>query len=250
MEFTPEFYIVAVLAVLFAGLSKGGFGSGAAFAAVPLLALVVEPGIAIGLMLPLLMLMDFGALRPYWGKWDRSAAIALILGSLPGILLAGVFWKIANPDLFRFLIGAVALLFVAWQAARHYGFVPTPKHALPRWSGWLMGVVVGFTSFISHAGGPPAAVYLLSKKMDKTTYQATTVLVFWAVNLLKFIPYLGLGIFSQQTLKAGLILAPVALFGVWLGVVAHRAVSDKLFFGLAYLLLTLTGTKLIWDSLF
>ncbi len=249
MGFALETYLIAVPAVLFAGISKGGFGSGAAFAAVPLLALVVDPGVAVGLMLPLLMLMDLGALKPYWGKWDRHAAMALILGSLPGIALAGLFWKVADPDLFRFLIGLVALVFVAWQTAQHYGVAPTPKRALPGWSGWLMGCVVGFTSFISHAGGPPAAVYLLSKRLDKTAYQATTVLVFWAVNLLKFIPYAALGIFSRDILLADLVLAPIALLGVWLGVIAHKALSEKMFFGVAYVLLTLTGAKLIWDSL-
>ena len=57
MQLDPAFFAVAVPAVLFAGVSKGGFGSGAAFAATPLLALILEPGQALGLMLPLLMLL-------------------------------------------------------------------------------------------------------------------------------------------------------------------------------------------------
>lgn len=249
MGFAPELYLIAVPAVLFAGMSKGGFGSGAAFAAVPMLALVVEPGVALGLMLPLLMLMDFGALKPYWGKWDRAEAMALILGSLPGLILAGLFWRWANPDLFRFLIGAIALLFVFWQLGKQMQILPMPKRALPRWAGWPIGAIVGFTSFISHAGGPAAAVYLLSKGMGKTTYQATTVLVFWIVNLLKFIPYIWLGIFSRETLIADLIFAPLALLGVWLGVIGHRALSEKAFFGITYIFLVAAGAKLIWDAL-
>ena len=39
----PTFFAIAGPAVMFAGISKGGFGSGAAFAAASLLALVVEP---------------------------------------------------------------------------------------------------------------------------------------------------------------------------------------------------------------
>ena len=52
------FFSIAALAVVFAGISKGGFGSGAAFAAVAILATIIEPGQAIGITLPLLMLMD------------------------------------------------------------------------------------------------------------------------------------------------------------------------------------------------
>ena len=58
MELDTTFFALAVPAVLFAGISKGGFGSGAAFAATPILALILEPAQAVGLMLPLLMLMD------------------------------------------------------------------------------------------------------------------------------------------------------------------------------------------------
>ncbi len=103
------FFAIAIPAVIFAGVSKGGFGSGAAFAATPLLALILEPGAAVGLMLPLLMLMDVTALRPYWGKWDGACARALILGALPGVALGALVYRMVSPDLFRLLIGLVAL---------------------------------------------------------------------------------------------------------------------------------------------
>ena len=70
LELTPSFFAIAGPAVLFAGISKGGFGSGAAFAAAAILAIVVEPGLALGVMLPLLMLIDLATLRPYWKKWS------------------------------------------------------------------------------------------------------------------------------------------------------------------------------------
>ena len=46
----PLFWTIAVPAVILAGVSKGGFGSGAAFAAAPLLAMAVPPGLALGVM--------------------------------------------------------------------------------------------------------------------------------------------------------------------------------------------------------
>ena len=70
--------------MLFAGISKGGFGSGAAFGAVPLLALVMAPGAVAGLMLPLLMLMDIGGLVAWWRRWNGRVARALLVGALPG----------------------------------------------------------------------------------------------------------------------------------------------------------------------
>jgi uncharacterized membrane protein YfcA len=243
------FFLVAGPAVIFAGISKGGFGSGAAFASASILALVIEPGLALGVMLPLLMLIDVSTLKPYWGKWDRRAAILLILGGLPGVALGAALYRVAEPDVFRFLIGAISLTFVAWKLAEARGWVRAARQALPVWAGAVAGAVAGFTSFVSHAGGPPAAVYLLSLGIDKTRFQATTVLVFWAINIAKFIPYAFLGMFTAQTIIANLALAPFALMGAWLGVRAHYLLPERLFFALTYVLLTATGAKLIWDAL-
>lgn len=243
------FFLIAGPAVMFAGISKGRFGSGAAFASASVLALVIEPGLALGVMLPLLMLIDVSTLRPYWGKWDRQAALLLVLGGLPGVALGAALYRVADPDVFRFLIGAIALSFVGWKLAEARGLVRAAKTAMPNWAGALAGAVAGFTSFVSHAGGPPAAVYLLSLGIDKTRFQATTVLAFWAINIAKFIPYAFLGMFTAQTALANLVLAPFALLGAWMGVRAHHMVPERLFFALTYALLSVTGAKLIWDAL-
>ena len=249
MTLDVTFFAFAIPAVLFAGISKGGFGSGAAFAATPLLAVILEPGDAIGLMLPLLMLMDAATLRPYWRQWSGRDALRLILGAGPGIALGAWFYRAADPDAVRLLLGGIALGFVLFQILRARRRVPSAPRRLAAPWGWLAGLAAGFTSFISHAGGPPVAVYLLAQGVPKRTYQATTVLVFWAVNLGKALPYAVLGIFSAAIFQAGLLLAPVALFGVWLGVRAHDLVPERVFFAITYTLLTITGAKLVWDAL-
>ena len=242
------FFLIAGPAVIFAGISKGGFGSGAAFAAASVLALVVEPGFALGIMLPLLMLIDVSTLKPYWGKWDREAAFLLVAGAIPGVFLGALLYKIAHPDVFRVLIGVISITFVLWQILSKKGLIRTAQAILPSWLGAVAGAVAGFTSFVSHAGGPPAAVYLLSKRLTKTQYQATTVLVFWAVNIAKFVPYALLGMFTTQTAVANLVLAPFALVGAWLGVKLHHLMPERAFFELTYVLLSVTGVKLIWDG--
>ncbi len=243
------FFLIAGPAVVFAGISKGGFGSGAAFAAATILALVVEPGLALGVMLPLLMLIDLATLRPYWGQWHLPSAKLLILGGLPGVALGAWFYAITNDDVLRVLIGVISVAFVLWQLAQARGLVRKPATALPSRVGLFAGVAAGFTSFVSHAGGPPAAVYLLSQGITKTQYQACTVLVFWAINVAKFVPYAFLGLFTWETAQANLLLAPFALIGAWLGVKLHRVIPELWFFRVTYTLLMITGTKLIWDGL-
>jgi hypothetical protein len=243
------FFMIAGPAVMFAGISKGGFGSGAAFAASSVLALVVEPGLALGVMLPLLMLIDVSTLRPYWGRWHLREAGLVIAGALPGVAMGAALYRIASPDFLRLLIGLVSVGFVFWQISVKRGWLRIGARQMSDPAGLVAGLAVGFTSFVSHAGGPPAAVFLLSRGLGKTGYQATSVLIFWAVNITKFIPYAFLGMFTLETAKANLVLAPFALLGAWLGVRAHHAVPERAFFAVTYVLLTITGIKLIWDGL-
>ncbi len=243
------FFAVAAPAVVFAGISKGGFGSGAAFAASSVLALVVEPGLALGIMLPMLMLIDLAALRPYWRKWRLREAMLMIAGGLPGVALGAALYRVASPDLLRVMIGVVSVGFVAWQLAIARRWIRVGALVMSDSAGAAIGVLAGFTTFISHAGGPPAAVFLLARKLNKTEYQATTVLIFWVLNIVKFVPYAYLGFFTWETFQANVWLAAFALLGTWIGVRAHRIVPEWLFFRLTYALLTVTGIKLIWDGL-
>ena len=138
METGPLFFALAIPAILFAGISKGGFGSNAAFAAAPFLALILEPAQALGIMMPLLMLMDVSALPAYWRKWDRAASRLLIAGGIPGVLAGAALFRVAEPDLIRLAIGAISIGFVIFQVARRRGWIRAER--LP--SGPLAGVLV------------------------------------------------------------------------------------------------------------
>ncbi|MEP2784432.1 MAG: sulfite exporter TauE/SafE family protein [Pseudoruegeria sp.] len=243
-----QFFLLATIAVLYAGISKGGFGSGAAFLAAPLMALVVEPDYAVGLMLPLLMLMDATALRPFWGKWDGGSVKRLILGSLPGVALGALLFRYAEPDVLRVILGLVSLSFVGYQLSRKFSLLPKRPVVFRPWVGYLTGAAAGFTSYVSHAGGPLVAIYMLAQNVGKTTYQSTSVIVFWAINLFKALPYALLGLFTADTLLVDIILAPVAVVGVFIGVKAHHFLPEHIFFNVTYVLLVCTGLKLIYDG--
>ena len=236
------------LAILFAGISKGGFGSGAAFLAAPILTAMVGPQFAIGLMLPLLMLMDVTGLYFYWGKWAKEASFILILGAIPGIILGTLFFSLANPFFLKGIIGLIAIIYVINQLVFKNLRVPPSKKLATNLAGYILATISGFTSCISHAGGPSIAIYLLSKNIAKTEFQATTILTFWAINIFKLFPFLHFGFINKYTLIFSFWLIPMALLGTWIGVKLHFIISEKFFYSLINCLLFLTGTKLIYDA--
>ncbi len=84
--------------------------------------------------------------------------------------------------------------------------------------------------------------------MGKTTYQVTTMLAFWAINAMKAVPYAFLGVFTIETFNAGLILVGPFLLGCAVGVYAHRALPERVFFLITYTPLPGAGSKLIYDG--
>ena len=248
MELDFFFYAVAVPVVLYAGIDKSGFGSATSVAATAFLVLILEPAQAVAIMLPLLVVMDFTALRPNWRKWDPPTTKVMLTGTTLGAFLgAGVFFLV-TPDVLRLLIGVIALAFVAIQAARRSGLMPD-RGEMREALGYVFATGAGVTSFVAHSGGPVASIYLLSKRLDKTAYQATTIVTFWINNLIKVVLYLWLGLLSRETVLPTLTLMPVAILGTFLGVRLNRRLPEKIYFAVIYLFLTITGTKLIYDAL-
>ena len=244
----PFFYLMAVPAILIAGVSKGGFGGGLGVVAVPLLTLAVSPVQAAAVMLPILCFMDLFGVWAYRGKWDRANLRIMLPASIVGIVIGALLFRHLTAAHIRLIVGVIAVGFTLryWLGAS--GRTPEPR---PR--SWLRGgfwsATAGFTSFVSHAGGPPVGVYLLPQRLDKTVYQATTVIFFITVNYVKLVPYTLLGQFTPGNLGTSLVLLPLAFAGMALGIWLHHRVSERRFFQVCYVLLFLTGLKLLYDGL-
>ena len=81
------------------------------------------------------------------------------------------------------------MLFVLLESHESLGVSAYCKRKTLPMSGGLAGIATGFTSFMSHAGGPPAAIYLLYAKSSKIEYPASTVIVIWLTDITKALPY-------------------------------------------------------------
>lgn len=241
----PWFYVVAIPAVLIFGISKGGFGGGLGVLAVPLLALVISPVQAAGILLPILCLMDLLSLWAYRQKWVWSELRVLLPASLIGIGVGTWLFEYMSAAVVRLIIGVVAILFTLHWALSLRRRGGRSSEYFPQTAGWVGGGVAGFTSFIAHSGGPPINMYLLRRPLDRTDFVATTVLFFAVVNYVKLLPYAWLGQLSGGNLLTSLVLAPLAPIGIAIGVYLHRRVSDRLFFGVIYVLLFIVGARLV-----
>lgn len=248
MPTDPLFWALAGFAVLVVGFSKGGFAGGGAVAGVPILTLRVDPVTAVAIMLPLLMFMDVIAVFAYRRKWSVAILKTMVPGAILGIALGTITFSIFNAEIIRLILGVIVVAFALNFWLRRDEAEARPPSPPSAARGTIFGGISGFTSFVAHAGHPPIAFYMLPQKLDRTTYQATSVLFFFIVNWAKLPPYAALGLFDSENLIISAILAPFVPLGIFLGIWLHKRVTDQFFTRTLYALLLLLGFKLAYDG--
>jgi uncharacterized membrane protein YfcA len=247
MEHNLLFWSLAALATFLVGASKGGL-PGVGILGVPILAQVISPVVAAGLLLPLYIVSDWYGLWLYRRQYDPWNVKLIVFAATIGI---GIGWATAqynNDNLVKLIVGLIGLWYTAdliWKS-RKQGEVAARPADVPR--GLFWGALAGFTSFVAHAGGTPYQMFTLPQKLDKMVYAGTATITFTFINLIKLPPYVMLGQINTASLQQGLYLAPVALFGAWAGYHLTRLLPQKLFFRLVEVALFLVSMKLIYDA--
>ncbi len=202
MESSPAIIELALLAVvgLLVGFSKGGLGGPVPVAlTVPLMSLVMEPQIAVALILPLLLFADVFALYLYWNEWDHRYLRLMLLPGLLGVLIGTLVLQDIEAITLRRVIGALTLLALGFKLASDK-LAALAYH--PRaWHGYFAGWASGFGSTIANVGAPPFTAYLLLQpQMTPLRFVGTTTLFFATMNLTKLPGFIAIGIFDPQRL--------------------------------------------------
>lgn len=241
----PSFYLVAVPAVVLLGLSKSGFGAGFGSLAVPMMALAVPVPQAAAILMPLLFVMDVLTLKAFHRDLDRRLLLFMLPWGLLGIGVGAVLFRWLDAHTVAGIVGIFAWVFLAQRKL----FPPHADAPPPgRLWGALMTTTSGFTSFVSHSGGPPINAYVIPLKLAPTVFTGTLAAFFFIINLSKWLPYAWLGLLDWNNLGTSLVLMPLAPLGVWTGVKIARRISPLWFYRLVEWGMFLTGAKLIWDG--
>ena len=240
------FYAAAIPAVALAGLSKGGFGGAMGMLAVPVLALVISPVQAAGIMLPILLVMDGISLYFYRRIFDRRTLVVMLPASVLGIVIGWLTAAYVKEDFVRLLVGVISIVFALnyWFGDRLRATPAEPNSA----KGSFWGLLAGFTSFVSHAGAPPFQMYALPLRLDTQVFVGTSVIFFAVTNAVKLIPYFFLGQFDSANLTTAAVLFPFAALMTIAGIWIVRVIDQTVFYSLSYLFVMVIGLKLTWDG--
>ena len=241
----PIFLAYASFGVFVFGISKGGVPGPIAMLAVPVMSFAMSPLQAAGVLLPLLIIMDLSAIYLYWKKWINKILKIIIPASIVGILFGTFTFQYTNEDQIRVMVGVISIIFVLVSFVQKSNFLLKPT----KFKGYFWSSVAGYTSFLIHAGNPPMNFYTLPLKLDKISFIGTMTFAFLVINVVKLIPYYYVGLLAPSNLLVSLILLPLAFVSVLIGFFLQKKIPERLFFNIVYVLLFLSGCKLIYDGL-
>lgn len=240
----PLFYLAAVPAVTLLGLGKGGF-AGVGMVATPLLALYLPPLQAAAILLPILMTQDVISVWTYRRDWDAWNVKVLLAGGIVGVAVAWALAAYVSDAAVRFTVGLIGLAFVLNSWRGRATTAPRPRNVV---AGLCWGVATGFTSTMAQAGAPPFQAFVLPQRLPKLTLVGTYMIVFGAINVLKVAPYMALGQFSTEGLGTSAALLPLAVVTNFLGIWLVRVTPTELFYRLAYVLVFVVSSALLWQG--
>ena len=208
----------------------------------------------LGLMLPLLFSTDVFSLGHYWKQWHRQNIWQLVPGAIIGIASASFILKDISDVHLKKVVGVIVCLFAILESFRpritqRLNPDTTDKEPVIRfktWHGVLAGIVAGIFSTLAHMAGPIIVMYLLPQRLGNRTFVATTTVLYFFINLVKFPFYFQLGLFSPEIIIEALALLPFVGLGVQVGVHLNNRFSERIFSRIVLILLFATGIYLLF----
>ncbi|MFI0847418.1 sulfite exporter TauE/SafE family protein [Mesorhizobium sp. IMUNJ 23232] len=216
-------------AALIAGLARGFSGFGAALIFIPLASAAVGPRIAVPLLLVIDVVMTVGMLPNAWRLCDRRDVATMAAGAFFGVPAGAYFLANADPLTIRWsIVGLVVIMLALLASGWRYHGRPKPPVTV------IVGLIAGFCSGASQAGGPPVVAYWLGGAIERWTVRANIVLYFAISSLFSIFSYVAGGLFVRDVFLLGLLSAPAYGLGLFGGSHMFGLASEATFRRMCY----------------
>lgn len=164
---------------------------------------------------PVVMVCEFAMTFQQWhGVWrdvDWRRVGALMAGAVVGLplglwALTGVGVDLARIIVSGYVLAMCAVMLAGWHIKRKQGV-----------AGHLgVGVLSGLAN-APGMGGLPVASYFTAQGVQAAVFRATLIAYFAALDIYSLPLMWGHGMVTWNTAWASVLMAPVMIFGIWLG---------------------------------
>ena len=243
---SPVGWGIYFFCALLIGMSKSGIQNIGTLT-VPLFAILFGAKYSTGIVLVLLCFADLIAVIYYRKAFLWSEVKKLLPLSVIGLILGLIFGNYIDDTTFKVSMGVCLLLGVIIMLYTERISLERQRNLTSKkWYSPLFGLILGFSTMIGNAAGPALSVYMLSKRLDKITFAATSAWFIFILNVSK----IPLQIFVWDNLSwtgfyLNLMALPFILLGGIMGIKLVKILPEKIFRYLIISLVVLASVLLI-----
>jgi uncharacterized protein len=242
-------YVILVIVLLgfTIGFAKGGFNAIGAILA-PLLTLVIpNVAVALGVLLPMVVVGDAMAIWIYWREWDLRLVLHLLPGAIVGALVGTALLVYVPAPAMRWVLAVFTLSLVAYKLVSDA--IQALRYQPRTWHGPAVGGFTGLASAMFNSGGPVFNSYLLLQALEPRIFIGTTALFFALLNLIKVPGYLLSGVINLPLLGSYWWVFVFIPVGIWVARQLIVRIKPAAFEWVIMALLVFSAGLLIWQSL-
>lgn len=216
--------VLAVVAVVIAGIFRGFSGFGTGMILVPSLSLIYEPVFAVITVVLLelvtgLQLVKTSLVHCHWRTVVPMAVISSFTVPLGAFILVNV-----DANTMRILIAILVMLSVVvlssgWRYKAEAGIKVAAV------TGVSSGLITGATSL----GGLPVILYYLSSHLTSQVSRASMIVFLMITTIVSLVTYIFHGIITSDVMLKTAAIIPVFIIAIWLGDRLFGKVSESLF---------------------
>lgn len=235
--------LIAAVAFLLAGMIKGVAGIGLPTASIAFMTLFLDPRTAIALVLfPMLgsniwQMVRGGHLMRSVRRYGLFASILVV-----GVGITAFATQGTSDTALLAILGVVMLIFVlvSWR-----GLVPPLPDKFDTLAQIGFALLSGIVGGMTAAWGPPIAMYLATKDVDKDEFVRATGFLISAGSIPLLIAYAQIGFLTGPLANVSLVMLVPSLIGFSIGEMIRHRMSVAAFRNALLILFVFLGLNMI-----
>ena len=239
-------FVLAIAAVVIAGIAKGVTGMGLPVAGVPIL--VGLYGNLRDVLVATILGTAMSDLPILW-RFRKQAGD---LRSIVGFVIAGAIGMVIGTHILGivrpvYLSAILAIVLVVVITVSWLGRIPTMSQEIARKIGPIVGIFAGMLQGAAGASGPVVTSYLLSMKLPRASFLFTLNAIFLVLDWTQFVSLQQYTTDTFRVLSIGVMVLTLA--GLAVGLAIQKHINDVVFRRGVLIMLSLAALGLIARAL-
>jgi len=233
-------FILVLLVIFIASLTRSTFGFGDALIAMPLLALFISIKTATPVVAVMGLAISIAILYDDWRHISLKSIWILVLFSLIGIPIGLIFLKGAAEYAIKISLAVVLIVFGLYKILRPNLFVLKSRKLA-----FLFGLISGILGGAYNTNGPPIIIYGTLRKWKPEMFRAVLQGVFLPTNFFIIIGHGFAGLWTKEVWHLMLFSLPIIFLAFIIGNKINKIIPAEKFTILVYIFLIIIGFVLL-----